>query len=349
MIKVIDIEKTLSMDNIQLIDVRSTKEYEVDTIPTAINIPILTDQEREHVGYLYKQVNKEEAKETGLEYASKKLTMFYRETKKITDSKKKIVLFCYRGGMRSNSIARVLDTMGLNVFVLEGGYKSYRKYVNENLEQYNDRIKFVVLHGYTGVGKTKILKILDKENLSVLDIEGLAKNSGSVFGSLVFKGESSSQKTFESLMLQNFKDLKSDIVFTESESKRVGRVVLPDFLYDNMQNGYHILIKTNIKNRIENIKEDYVDTDIPDKNNGLIKAIEKLRKRLSNDSVDRLIKQVNENNYEPVIETLMTDYYDPLYDYSINKVENFDMIIEYNHVNDVIEKLIEFTNKHSLK
>ncbi|MTI48055.1 tRNA 2-selenouridine(34) synthase MnmH [Sporosalibacterium faouarense] len=346
MIKSIDIEEALDKENIVYIDVRSPKEYQVDTIPNAINIPILNDKERERVGYLYKQVNSQKAKEAGLEYASKKLTHFYTEIKKIIDENKDVALFCYRGGMRSNSIANVLSTMGLDVYLITGGYKSYRAYVMDNLVTYEDKFNYVVLHGYTGVGKTKILKLLEEKDISVLDIEGLARNTGSVFGSLAFKGDSSTQKRFESHLVKSFQNMKSNLVFTESESKRVGKVILPDFLYNNMQNCHHILIKTNMKKRIENIIEDYINSDVPDLNDRIIKALENLRKRLSNNKVDTLINQINDKDYSPVIETLMVDYYDPLYDYSINKVEEYDMIIEYENEENAVDQIIEFANKH---
>lgn len=345
MINKIDIQKALSIKDAVMIDVRSLNEFKEDTIPEARNIPILTNEEREHVGYLYKQVNREKAKEAGLKYASEKLVDIYKEIKRIIDENKVPILFCYRGGMRSSSVATILDIMGLDIYIIQGGYKSYRAYVRDNLPMFQDKFKFVVLHGYTGVGKTKLLIDLENRGIDIVDIEGLAKNSGSVFGSLAYKSDSNSQKTFESLLFKNFQSIKSKMVFTESESKRVGRVILPDFMFDDMQSGYKILIKTNMKNRVKNIMEDYVDTDIPDKEKKLIEAINKLRKRLGNDKVDKLVQDVNTGDYDSAIETLMVDYYDPLYEYSINKVEEYDLIIEYDDINRAVDTLIEFTNR----
>lgn len=343
MIKKIDISEAISLKNTVFVDVRSPKEYEIDTIPLSINIPILTDEEREHVGHIYKNVDPTKAKEIGLEYASRKLVFFYKEIKKMLDENKNIALFCYRGGMRSNSIANVLDTMGLDVYIITGGYKSYRNYVINSLLTFENKFRYIVLHGYTGVGKTKILKLLSEKGMSVLDLEGLAKNTGSVFGSLGYSGESNTQKIFESLLLQSFKEMDCNIVFTESESKRIGRVILPDFLYNDMKSGYHILLKTNIDKRIDNIKDDYLRTDIANLNDVLISAIENLRKRLGNQKIDVLIEKVKEEKYSDVIEALMIDYYDPLYSYSINKVEKYDKIIEYDDENEIVNQLIEFS------
>ncbi len=347
MINRINIQKALSIKDAVMIDVRSPKEFEEDTIPDAINIPILSDEERERVGYLYKQVGREKAKELGLQYASYKLVDFYKEIKSIIYNKKVPVLFCYRGGMRSSSVATIMDIMGLYVHVLEGGYKSYRSYVMDNLPCFAEKFNFIVLHGYTGVGKTKLLDALINKNMQVIDIEGLAKNSGSVFGSLAYRSNSNSQKAFESLLLRAYQSFESSIVFTESESKRVGRVILPDFMFNDMVNGYHVLIKTSMKNRINNIMEDYIDVDIPDRNNRIIEAISKLRKRLGNDKVNELIGEVNAGDYYSAIETLMVDYYDPLYEYSIKKVEQYDLIIEYEDKNLAVNELIKFADKCS--
>ncbi len=348
MINKVDIQEVLFEENMVFIDVRSPKEYHEDTIPNAINMPILNDEEREYVGYLYKHVSHDKAKEVGLKYASEKLVDFYVEIKKILSEKKKVALFCFRGGLRSNSVANILDIMDVNIYVIIGGYKSYRNFVINSLPNYAEKFKYIVLHGHTGVGKTKLLKILNENGMSVLDLEGLAKNSGSVFGSLAFNNESNSQKMFESLLFKNFHEMKDNIVFTESESKRVGRVILPEFLFSDMESGYHILISTNIKNRVKIIEDDYVNTDLPDKNEKLKSAINKLRKRLSNNKADEYIEQIDKGEYKLVIEGLMVDYYDPLYNHSINKIEKYDLIIEYQEEMEAVNKLIEFANNHSL-
>ncbi|MTI67496.1 MAG: tRNA 2-selenouridine(34) synthase MnmH [Firmicutes bacterium] len=342
MIKEIDLEEIIDREDIIFIDVRSEKEFDEDTIPGAVNLPILKNKEREYVGYLYKQVDKEKAKELGLKYASEKLPDLYKRAKQIVDSDKKIALFCYRGGMRSSSVANVLNIMGIDNYLIKGGYKSYRKKVVEDLKKYENEFNYIVLHGYTGVGKTKILNKLEDINEPIIDLEGLANNSGSVFGDIAFKEVSSTQKRFESLLLKNLKSINRNYVVLESESKRIGRIMLPDFLYENMQNGYHVLIETNLDNRIENILDDYVGKTNFNKNR-LISAVEKLRKRLGNDIVDKLIKNIENNDYKPTIKTLMLDYYDPLYKYSIDKVDNYDKIIRYDTLDEAVKEVKKFS------
>jgi len=344
LIREINIEEALYMKNLVLIDVRSEVEYELDTIPGAINIPLLNNNEHEHVGYVYAQVDKEEAKKIGLKYASYKLTDFYEKAKSIENRKKQVALFCYRGGMRSNSVAKVLDTMGIDLFLIQGGYKSYRKYVIDELLHYKGKFKFIVLHGYTGTGKTKILEILESNGKSILDLEKIAHNAGSVFGDIMYADESNSQKKFESLLLSKLHSVNDSYVFTESESKRVGKAILPDFLYNDMENGRHVLIETSLEKRIENIVNDYVINLSSAKDKEIEEAIIKLRKKLGGNKVDFLIEELSKKNYFTIARELMLNYYDPLYKYSLDKYGNYDKIIEYTDLNYAVNELIAFVD-----
>ncbi|EOD01242.1 tRNA 2-selenouridine(34) synthase MnmH [Caldisalinibacter kiritimatiensis] len=340
MIKKVGIDEILKKRNVEFIDVRSEKEFCADTIPGAINLPILNDREREKIGYLYKQVDKEKAKEKGIEYASSKLSVIYKKVREIKEKNKDIALFCYRGGMRSNSVASVLNTMGIDVYLIEGGYKAYRKYVVENLDYHINRLNFIVLHGYTGVGKTKILRILKNRNEPIIDLELLAKNKGSVFGNIGYNDSCVTQKNFETKLFWALMNIKTNYVFIESESKRIGKILLPEKLYNKMEKGTHVLLKTTLENRIQNISDDYLNDNIFKEKSTIIKAINKLRKRLSNKLVDELIKKIKDDEYNYVIEKLMLHYYDPLYKYSIDKVNKYDKIIEYKEINKCVEELI---------
>lgn len=344
MIREINIEEALHRSDMFFIDVRSESEYENDTIPGAINIPILNDGEREHVGYVYKQVDIDEAKKLGLKYASVKLEKFYEKAKEANKNNKKVALFCYRGGMRSSSVASILNIMGIDLFLIKGGYKDYRKYVLQELVKYEGKYKFIVLHGYTGCGKTKILKALENMGKSILDLENLAQNAGSVFGNIAFEGESNTQKKFESLLLEKLENIKGFYIFIESESKRVGKAVLPDFLFNDMEKGYHVLIDTSLEKRIENIVEDYIDSQSSTKHSEIRDAIKRLKKNLGNDKVNMLIEELERKNYPRIAKELMINYYDPLYKYSIEKHDKYDKIIKNLDIQSTAIKLIEFMN-----
>ena len=348
MIQEIDIDEALHRNDLVFVDVRSESEFEEDTIIGSYNIPVLNDEERKHVGYVYTQINKEEAKRIGLEYASRKLVTFYDKADEIRKSNKNIALFCFRGGMRSNSIARVLEIMGIKVYLIKGGYKSYRKYVVKQLYNYKGKFKYIVLHGYTGTGKTKILSLLEKQGKSILNLEELAHNSGSVFGNIAFEGQSYSQKKFESLLLKKFQEFVGNYVFTESESKKVGRAVIPNFLMEDMEEGYHILIDTCLENRVKNIMDDYISISSFSKDIEIEKAIMRLTQKLGIKKVDVLIEELNNKNYSLVIRELMISYYDPLYRYSIEKIDKYDDVIEYSHIENALEQLNEFVSKLNL-
>jgi tRNA 2-selenouridine synthase len=345
MIRNVNIEEIIDNKNVVFIDVRSEKEFNEDTIPGALNIPILNNEERENVGYLYKQVDKEKAKEVGIEYASKKLPSIYIKAKEISRENKDIALFCYRGGMRSKSVANVLDLMGLDVYLINGGYKEYRKYVIKKLIEEINKHKYIVLHGYTGVGKTKILKLLKEKGEPILDIESLAKNKGSVFGNIGYDDSNITQKNFESKLLKVLSNVNEEYIFVESESKRIGKVILPEPLYKNMENGYHLLINTSIENRVKNILDDYIkENNSVYIDESIINAINKLRKRISNSIAYELIEKVKHKEYSYVAKKLMLHYYDPLYKYSIDKIKVYDKIIEYKDINNAVEELLSFKN-----
>ncbi|QZY56807.1 tRNA 2-selenouridine(34) synthase MnmH [Crassaminicella profunda] len=344
MVKVIDVEKALTLKNTLFIDVRAPLEYEDGTILGAKNIPILDDEERAIVGTIYRQENPHEATVKGLDLVSTKLPNLYSTVKQYSMEYDHIVIFCWRGGMRSKSVCNLLTMLNIdNIYQLKDGYKSYRKYVIDFLENKIERYKFIMLHGLTGVGKTHILDQLEAIKEPVLNLEEIAKNSGSVFGDIVFSGKPPSQKTFESLIFHVLYNSKENYIFVESESKRVGSVMVPDAVYNQMVNGYHVLIKTTFENRIEVILKDYAK-HLEVNHSKIVASLNHLRKKLGNESVNNLINKIEEKDYTYVIQYLMEHYYDPLYNYSIKKYENYDLVIDYEKMEDVIPILNDFIN-----
>ncbi|QXM06090.1 tRNA 2-selenouridine(34) synthase MnmH [Crassaminicella indica] len=342
MLKVIDIEKALTRKNVLFIDVRSPSEFEDGTILGSINMPILDDEERAIVGTIYRKENPHEATLKGLSLVSTKLPNIYSTIKKYSMEYDEIVIFCWRGGMRSKSICNLLNMLNIdNVYQLKGGYKSYRKYVIDFLEDKVEQYKFIMIHGLTGVGKTHILDQLELIGEPVLNLEKLAKNSGSVFGDIVFTGKPPTQKMFESLIFHVLYSSKEKYIFVESESKRIGSVQVPESIYRRMVNGYHILIKTTFENRIEVILKDYANY-LGINDSKIIASLNHLRKRLGNKAVNDLIDKVEQKDYTYVIKYLMEHYYDPLYNYSIQKYKNYDLVVDYEKIEEVIPILSDF-------
>ena len=154
----ISVEETLKLKEKVIVDTRSPVEFEKDRIPGAINIPILDNEERRIVGTLYKD-DPDEAIKKGYEYYNKKLPRMVEEYKKL-DSGKKVIIYCWRGGMRSQTITKLVADLDFNAFLLEGGYRAYRRYVRAQLEKYEPPFTFIVLYGLAGSGKTELIKKL---------------------------------------------------------------------------------------------------------------------------------------------------------------------------------------------
>lgn len=309
-IKYEDIDNNNIEGNYILIDVRSPSEFKTEHIPGSINIPIFSDEERHLVGETYIQNSPELAKKMGIEFASKKLPDIYEQVSKLDKEYDKLIFFCARGGFRSSSMVSLFMTIGVNSFKLDKGYKGYRKYINENLPEVIKDVKFVVLYGNTGAGKTDILKSLKESGSNILDLEGCANHRGSILGG-VGLGDQSTQKSFESQIYKTLKERTNNLVFVEGESKKIGKVVIPQYIYESMSRGINICIDTDLQLRIDNILRDYVHgTD-----EELIHALKYLRQQLGHSIIDKYIEMIKNDQYREVIGDLMINYYDPHYEY----------------------------------
>lgn len=323
--------------NYVLIDVRSPEEFTNSTIPGAINIPLFDDEERKSIGTTYVQESVEKAKKMGVEAVAKKLPAIYEKINELHKKYKSLVFFCARGGMRSGSIVSLLTALGLRVYKLEGGYKGYRSYINKKLPEVMEEIRFVVIHGNTGMGKTKMLKTLSEQGYDTLDLEGCANHRGSLLGS-VGLGEQYSQKQFESLVYESLKKRKGNLVFVEGESKRIGKIIMADFIFSKMVEGKHIRVTGDIDFRVKNITEDYVESG----NSELIEALNKLRRYISDKNIDKYISEVEAFNYDWVIKELMVKYYDPMYE---NNKYDWDLTLEVQSIEEACSKIIQWSRE----
>lgn len=318
-----EIKEKFETDKYIIIDVRSPKEFQSETIPGSVNIPIFTNEERAQIGIEYVNNSTDTAKLIGVEAISRKLVDIFKQTLELKSNYPHLIFFCSRGGFRSSSIVALLDSLKISALKLDGGYKAYRAYVNNNLENVSKNLNLVVLYGNTGSGKTQILKSLKNKGANVIDLEACANHRGSTLGS-VGLGKPNSQKMFESLLFESISNRKSDLVFIEGESKRIGKSIIPDYLFDKIVNGKHIQIITPMEKRIHNIEMDY----LYDSDKDLIEALNHLRKRLGNKTIDEHIDLVKSGDYKPVIKNLMLTYYDPMYEHNkknyIYTIENLD-------------------------
>jgi len=331
MLKRIHIEEALKFRDCVFIDVRSPKEYNEATIPGAVNIPIFDNTERELIGRIYHNINKQCAMEKGLEIASSKLVDIYRAFKSYSEKYQNIAVFCWRGGMRSRAVTTILDLMKLpNVHYIIGGYKSYRKHVVNFFENLSLNFKLVVIHGMTGVGKTKVLKILEEQGYPVIDLEDMAGHRGSVFGGIGISQETS-QKMFEAFLMNKILSIQRPYALVESESSRIGNKIIPKKFVKEMRKGVHMMLTAPLDIRVKRVVEEYVkknaDFDIEEVKKGLME----IRNRLGAQKYKNLAALLEKGEFEQVIEVLLKDYYDPRYRHS-SKSYKFDIEIDASNL-----------------
>lgn len=343
--KIVDLEEVLFKKGFKFIDVRSPKEYKTDTIPGSINIPLLDDMDREQVGKVYKEKGPHEAKVLGLKLVSGRLFDLVNKISSFSQSGLKPVVFCWRGGMRSHAVVTLVDLMGEEVYQLRGGYKAYRRYVNKFFEQYEVLpLKFVVLYGLIGVGKTEVLRELKKLGENVIDLEKAANNRGSVFGDIGL-GTQPSQKSFESYIFKSIMNGKEDKpYFVECESKRIGRLIVPSSVYKGMQRGRKILIYASMESRINRILKDYAADLSESRKKELSQALLKLKNRLGSRKVQWLIDLVEKEKYEEVICYLLEKYYDPLYGYPSGPDSKYELCIKNENSKETAVVLRDYFN-----
>jgi len=338
----VDYDK-INPDQYIMIDVRSPREFNDETIPGAINIPIFTNEEREAVGRTYKIDPRDQAKKLGVSIVSKKLPDLYDQLVDLKFStKKNVLLFCDNGGMRSTSLALLMHSIGVNINYLKGGYKGYRKFIREKLPLLNEKVTYIVIHGKTGSGKTIILKKLKALGLDVLDLEGAANHRGSLLGG-VGLGKCNTTKQFESNIYETLKNRQSNFIFIEAESKKIGKVYVPNFIHSKMKKGYHLYIETSLELRGELLVDEYITSD--NSANELINGVEYMKKHMDDHEAKLIIENLKNKKFQSVAKDLMKNYYDPMY---LHQSSKYDYLERFN-VKDFTKTAEEIKNLYHKK
>jgi len=295
---------------IPVLDVRSPGEFQHGRIPTAINMPLFNNEERAVVGTLYKQQGREQAIEEGLKIVGPKLYDFVQQAKSQAKDGK-VMVHCWRGGMRSQSMATLLRTSGLNVSTLEGGYKAYRNHVQA---QFDQPYKLIVLGGKTGCGKTDILHALEKEGEQVIDLEGLANHKGSSFGG-IGQPEQPSGEMFENLLWERLSCMNFEQrIWVEDESEYIGKLFVPKPLFRSMESAHALVIELPMHVRVARLIREYGQMDEQELEDGLMR----IQKRLGGQNVKEAKEALGEKNYARATEIALT-YYDKAYLRSLNQ------------------------------
>ena len=298
--------------NCPIFDVRSPAEYQHAHIPGAFSLPIFSNEERKEIGTTYKQIGREQAIKIGLGYFGKKMLNLVEKAELIlkeNDNRtKRVAVHCWRGGMRSAALAWLLDLYGFEVFLLEGGYKSYRNWV---LLQFEKTYTLKIVSGYTGSNKTGIIHKLLRENHCAIDLEQLACHKGSAFGKLGMP-EAPSQEQFENLLAQKLayyhKQNASANIWLEDESQRIGTVNIPPGLFKQMRSHPIYFLDIPFEERLKFIVETY---GIHEKK-GLRDGIERIQKKLGGPESREALSLLEEGNLKDCFAILLK-YYDRLY------------------------------------
>ena len=297
---------------VPILDVRSPGEYETGHIPNALSFPLFSDDERAMVGTLYKQESKKKAVKKGLEIVGPKMVDFIEEAEKFNSSK--LAIYCWRGGMRSESMAWLLGQYGFETIVLEGGYKAYRNTLHTFFDQ---KLPLKVVTGYTGSKKTAFLHLLKAKGEQVVDLEGLAQHQGSRFGNEKSRDQPATEH-FQNLVYQEFMrfDLNKTI-WVEDESMRIGQVSLMENFYKQKNESAHVFIEIEKSQRVEFLIEDYGALS----KEQLSGATQAISKKLGHDNATKAIDAIIENDLKTAVEIILT-YYDRQYHKSISSKEH---------------------------
>ena len=298
-------------DLLPLLDVRSPSEFFKGHVPHALSLPLFNDVERAEIGTLYKQQSKETALIKGLEIAGSKMAFYVKEAMGKIEGKE-VAVQCWRGGKRSASIATLLEFMDYDVQLLQGGYKAYRNHVITSF--YDRKIRIIVLGGKTGSGKTDVLKNLQEAGEQVIDLEGLANHKGSAFGALGEMPQPTTEQ-FENNLFEVFRKLDfTKRLWVENESKSIGKVFIPDGLWEQMRQGTLAEIEVPTEDRVERLVKEY--GQFPQKD--LIDSLNKISKRMGPNNVKRAADSFAAGDIAAAT-GIALNYYDKAYQLATDK------------------------------
>ena len=298
--------------NCPVFDARSPAEYRRAHIPGAHSLPLFDDAERHDIGLLYKAEGREAAVLRGLEMVGPRLTDYVARVKQTTASRQ-ILIYCWRGGMRSASLAWLLETVGYRVAVLKGGYKAYRRQVHEVLAA---PWPLLILSGMTGSGKTQLLQLLHRHGEQILDLEGLAGHRGSAFGAIDGLTQPSTEQFENAICAKLQTCTKKRVIWVEDESRKIGRAVINENLFRQMRAANVIKIDVPRQRRVERLCADY-GTESPAK---LCAAVSNISKRLGGEKTRATLQAIADGDLASAAHAIL-DYYDKTYLFGLSKRE----------------------------
>jgi tRNA 2-selenouridine synthase len=306
----LDVNAFLAAEGL-IVDVRSPGEFEQGHIPAAANLPLFSDQERAELGTAYKQQGRQVAVQLGLKLVGPKLPDLAQALLELAEAGKTLRLYCWRGGMRSGSMAWLASTLELPVLLLQGGYKSYRRWVLETFEQ---PWPLLVLGGRTGTGKTDLLLALRQRGEAVVDLEGLANHRGSSFGGLGLPPQPSTEH-YENLLAASLTASAGQApIWLEAESAQVGRCRIPAGLWRQMGEAPAVEIQRPMAERVEQLVSVYGNQG----EEPLRLATERIARRLGPQRTATALGAIASQDWAAACRQML-DYYDRCYDNELSR------------------------------
>ena len=341
-------------NNTPLIDLRAPIEFNKGAFPSSINIPILNDIQRAKVGTKYKKQGTNSAEKLGFDLVKNQQNEKVYLWKKFIEKNPSTYIYCMRGGRRSQIAKSWLHYEGINVSVVNGGYKALRNTAIEILNSVNnDQKSWIILAGRTGTGKTAILENLD----SSIDLEKHAVHRGSAFGGLA--KQQPTVINFENNLASEYIKHNNNILFLEDESRRIGKLNIPNAWYEKMKKSKIIIIELALDKRIINIAKEYVHKPLKEgiskeKLNKLLQSsLFKIHKRLGlklyneiSIKIQNILINLYKIPHEEWIKELLVNYYDPMYDYQLETKK--DRCLLKSNKSEVIKFLSQIETNQSL-
>jgi tRNA 2-selenouridine synthase len=312
------------LDSHFLVDVRTPLEFEEDHIPGAANIPLLSNEERVEIGILHKHSGPQAARRRGLELTAPRFPSIVAEIASAADGRP-VLVYCWRGGLRSRTVACILELTGYNAVQLKGGYKTYRNHVVSYFENFTPPGPIVVIHGLTGIGKTRFIHGLSGDKYTVIDLEGLACHRGSAFGGLGLS-QCFSQKWFETILWDAFRKIpEGRPIILEGESRRIGRMSLPGSMYEAMKDSTKVWCAASLETRVDRLIDEYGREEYRE---GMALALERISRKLGGPKFREIAEYLDRWELRPFMAELLNSYYDKVYYKTKDWQENATICLE---------------------
>lgn len=321
-----------------VVDVRSASEFRKGSVPGSVNLPLLDDAERSLIGTTYSREGSKAARLLAMDLVSPRLPSYLRSIVDRIPKGCRPAVLCWRGGERSRNVVLLLALIGVHAVQVRGGYRAHRRWVCEELEAWKSPCPVVTLHGHTGAGKSELLRTLRTLTFSldgprpwVVDLEKLALHRGSLLGGLNQPGQRT-QRDFEALLWEELRDPQGDYLVLEGEGKRIGRLSVPPSVAAAVSSGLPIQVTASVEERTARILEEYAPHSWTDaERQAFRESLDLIGRGMCTTSLTGLRTAFEDGRFAEVVNTLLVEYYDPLYQKSSVEGRDFVLTVRMGH------------------